>query len=72
MFRQKNTVFILLIALLLPNLVFGQAAMTDNPAVAKIRDEGINRSQAMATINYLTDVIGARLTNSPAQKRANQ
>jgi hypothetical protein len=31
----------------------------------------MNRSQAMATMRYLTDVIGARLTNSPAQKRAN-
>ena len=40
-------------------------------AVAKIKDEGMNRSQAMKTMNYLTDVIGARLTNSPSQKRAN-
>ena len=41
-------------------------------AIAKIRDEGMNRSQAMATIRYLTDVIGPRLTNSPNQRRANQ
>lgn len=40
--------------------------------IAKIRDEGMNRSQAMATISYLTDVIGPRLTNSPNQRRANQ
>ena len=32
----------------------------------------MNRSQAMATIRYMTDVIGPRLTNSPGQKRANQ
>jgi carboxypeptidase Q len=38
---------------------------------SSIKDEGMNRSQAMATIRYLTDVIGPRLTNSPAQKRSN-
>lgn len=71
---KKNAVLILLTTLLLPNLVFGQAAMMakENAVIAKIRDEGMNRSQAMKTMNYLTDVIGARLTNSPAQKRANQ
>ncbi len=41
-------------------------------ALSKIKDEGMNRSQAMATIRYLTDVIGPRLTNSPGQRRANQ
>ena len=40
--------------------------------VDKIRDEGMNRSQAMATMKYLSDVIGARLTNSPSQRRANK
>ncbi len=69
----KSGAFILFAALLLPNFVFGQAAVTttENSAVAKIKDEGMNRSQAMRTIRYLSDVIGARLTNSPAQKRAN-
>ncbi|MBC8143177.1 MAG: hypothetical protein H7Y38_17255, partial [Armatimonadetes bacterium] len=40
--------------------------------LARIRDEGINRSQVMQTISYLTDVIGPRLTNSPGMTRANQ
>lgn len=40
--------------------------------IAKIRDEGMNRSQVMQTLSYLTDVIGARLTGSPALKRANE
>jgi carboxypeptidase Q len=40
--------------------------------IDKIRDEGMNRSQVMQTISYLTDVIGGRLTNSPSMKRANE
>jgi len=48
-----------------------QPAATLDPTIAKIRDEGMNRSQAMQTMRHLTDVIGARLTNSPGQRRAN-
>jgi len=40
--------------------------------IDKIRDEGLNRSQVMQTLSYLTDVIGGRLTNSPNMKRANE
>ena len=40
--------------------------------LAKIKDEGMNRSKVMDTLSYLTDVIGARLTNSPQMKRANE
>ncbi len=40
--------------------------------MAKIRDEGMNRSEVMQTIGYLTDVIGPRLTASPSMKRANE
>jgi hypothetical protein len=40
--------------------------------IALIRDEGLNRSQVMDTLDYLCDVIGPRLTGSPACKRANE
>jgi hypothetical protein len=40
--------------------------------IARIRDEGLNRSQVMKTVSYLTDVIGPRLTGSPEMKRANE
>jgi hypothetical protein len=43
-----------------------------NDAIARIRDEGMNRSQVMQTMSYLSDVIGPRLTNSPGMKRANE
>jgi hypothetical protein len=72
MFRQKNIVLVIFAALLMPGLALGQKAAASPDALAKIKDEGMNRSQAMATIRYLTDVIGPRLTNSPGQRRANQ
>lgn len=40
--------------------------------IARIKEEGEKRSQVMATLGTLTDVIGPRLTNSPALKRANE
>ena len=70
MLRQKFAAAVLLAALLTPVLAFGQSAQTD--ALGRIRNEGMNRSQAMNIMRYLSDVIGARLTNSPAQRRANQ
>jgi len=43
-----------------------------NDVVARIKDEGMNRSQVMQTLSYLSDVIGPRLTASPNMKRANE
>lgn len=68
MFQKRFSAIFLLIVLLLPSFAFGQQV----DAVAKIKDEGMNRSQAMTVMHYLTDVIGARLTNSPSQRRANR
>jgi carboxypeptidase Q len=47
------------------------AKAPDDP-IERIKDEGMNRSQVMQTLSYLTDVIGPRLTNSPNMKRANE
>lgn len=41
-------------------------------AIARIREEGLNHSQVMQTLSYLSDVIGPRLTGSPNLKRANE
>lgn len=70
--RHKSFALLALAALLMPGTIFGQKAVPAADALAKIKDEGMNRSQAMATIRYLTDVIGPRLTNSPGQRRANR
>ena len=39
--------------------------------IERIKEEGLKRSQVMATLDYLTNVIGPRLTASPNMKRAN-
>ena len=44
----------------------------DLSVVQKIKDEGMARSKLDDLATYLTDVIGARLTNSPASRRANE
>jgi hypothetical protein len=51
-----------------------QAQQTPDPndPVQRIKDEGMNRSHVMETLNYLTNVIGPRLTGSPSLKRANE
>jgi hypothetical protein len=48
--------------------VFAQSV--DRAAVNRIIDEGTNHSQVMRTAQHLTDVIGPRLTNSPAMRKA--
>lgn len=61
--------------LLVPALVVG-SILAARPILAetaldRIKDEGLNRSQVMQTLSYLTDVIGPRLTGSPQMLRAN-
>src|SRR6187549_1237222 len=57
-----------------PSAQPGQQAPARDPndPIEKIKDEGTNRSQVMATLSYLSDVIGPRLTASPNMKRANE
>ncbi|MGO9464901.1 MAG: hypothetical protein ACLQVF_12210 [Isosphaeraceae bacterium] len=45
---------------------------TTTDPIDRIKEEGLKRSQVMATLSYLTDVIGPRLTGSPNLKRANE
>jgi len=77
--RRNALVVLLLAALLSPGLAYAQqTATTPTPAkdandpIERIKDEGLNRSQLMATLSYLSDVIGPRLTASPGMKRANE
>jgi len=76
MIRRRVSASILLVALLIPYAAFAQRVEPATPApedpIAKIRDEGMNRSQVMQTLSYLSDVIGPRLTASPNAKRANE
>lgn len=47
-----------------------QTPTVDLVTVAKIREEGLQRSQVMDIAGYIVDVLGARLTNSEDMKRA--
>src|SRR5688500_13210486 len=42
----------------------------DEEAIAKIKEEGLKRSQVMETISFLTDVHGPRLTGPPQTRSA--
>ncbi|CAM3228916.1 MULTISPECIES: M20/M25/M40 family metallo-hydrolase [Sphingomonas] len=46
------------------------ASAQDRGAANRIIDEGMNHSQVMQTAEHLTDVIGPRMTNSPAMRAA--
>jgi hypothetical protein len=47
-----------------------QVEKIDQEMMKKIREEGMQRSQVMETLSWLTDVHGPRLTNSPQFNRA--
>ncbi|MGH9802520.1 MAG: M20/M25/M40 family metallo-hydrolase [Blastocatellia bacterium] len=79
MTRKKFISALLLLALSFTGLPVGaqqsqqaQPAKDANDPIARIKDEGMNRSQVMQTLSFLTDVIGPRLTASPNLKRANE
>src|SRR5947207_13026678 len=74
MIRRQFAALLLLFTLVVPYAVFGQQPQqpAEDPMITKIKDEGMNRSQVMQTLSYLTDVIGERLTASPNAKRANE
>lgn len=80
MLRRSAIVTLLLYALFLPTLSVNAQqsnpqqtpAKDPNDPIERIKDEGMNRSQVMKTLSYLSDVIGPRLTGSPNMKRANE
>ena len=56
--------------LLLTAAVTGDSPSVDWAMVAKIREEGLQRSRVMDFESYMTDVLGARLTLSQDMQRA--
>ena len=52
--------------------VAAPAVVPSTDPIARIRDEGLNRSQVMATLSHLTDIVGPRLTGSPQLRRASE
>ncbi|MEO2185362.1 MAG: hypothetical protein ABGX30_02195, partial [bacterium] len=66
---KKTFIILSLISFAVPLLSQGKYAV-DHEMVAKIREEGFERSQIANTLSYMTDVLGARLTNSKDMRRA--
>ncbi|HEV2481397.1 MAG TPA: M20/M25/M40 family metallo-hydrolase [Puia sp.] len=67
---NKLFVGLLLVGLWVPAAVQAQQESIDTSMVNRIRDEGFNRSQIAEIAHQITDVAGARLTNSPGWQRA--
>jgi len=62
---------LLLLFIPLTGFLFSQEKYEiDWETVAKIREEGFQRSEIANTLSYMTDVLGARLTNSEDMRRA--
>src|SRR5436190_713722 len=74
--RRIAAVVLLLTFIISPASLLAQqtpaAAPDPKDPIQRIKDEGMNRSQVMQTLSYLSDVIGPRLTASPGMKRANE
>src|SRR5947207_2476515 len=62
----------LLVACLLAAVVVHtqEAGKLDYAMFGKIRDEGLNHSQALDHVSWLADVYGPRLQGSPAMRQA--
>jgi hypothetical protein len=74
--RHRAPVSLILFVLISISSVLAQQptpapSIEPNDPIARIREEGLKRSQVMQTLSYLTDVIGPRLTGSQNMKRAN-
>jgi hypothetical protein len=72
-YLQKTLTLTVVLALLTSS--FAQAQTTtiepiDTETNARIRQEGMNNSQIMRTLHFLSDVFGARLTGSPNHEKA--
>ena len=83
MIRRQIPAIFLLFVLLAPYTTFGQQpaqqtqgqsaqqpTVDPNDPIERIKKEGMEHSQVMQTLSYLSDVIGPRLTASPNMKRA--
>ncbi len=66
--RRALALSLILTLLSLP--IFAQTAKLDDDLRARIRKEGMDRSQIMKTVHMLSDVYGPRLTGTPNHKRA--
>src|SRR5579862_853756 len=70
MTRARILPALLVLFLVIPATAQMPQEKVDLDAIYRIKNEGLNHSQVMETISYLTDVYGGRLTGSPQIKDA--
>jgi len=68
--RSARVAAALALACALFTFASDQASQVDWDTIARIREEGLQRSQVMDIVGYMTDVLGARLTLSEGMTRA--
>jgi carboxypeptidase Q len=69
---MRRALLIALLAASAATIVRTQSEKLDYAMIGRIRDEGLNRSQVMDHISWLSDVYGPRLTGSPAIQQASE
>lgn len=66
---KNNIARCLLLIFVFVHVSFAQETI-NHDVIARIKTEGFQNSQIMETLGYMTDVFGARLTNSPNERAA--
>ena len=69
--RMHRRVAMALAAVVFVAPLAAQDQTVDTTGVGALLDQGMNHSQAMNNLEHLTDIIGPRLTGSPAARAAN-
>jgi carboxypeptidase Q len=69
---MRRTILATLLAAGAATFVVAQGERLDYAMLGRIRDEGLNRSQVMDHVSWLSDVFGPRLTGSPGIQQASE
>ena len=69
---MRRALLVMLLAASAATFVVAQGDKLDYAMLGSIRDEGLNRSQVMDHVSWLSDVYGPRLTGSPGIQQASE
>ncbi len=69
---MRRALLVMTLAAAAAILVLAQSEKLDYAMLGSIRDEGLNRSQVMDHVSWLSDVYGPRLTGSPGIQQASE
>src|SRR5471030_1664133 len=69
---MRRAILVMLLAASAAPFVGAQGDRLDYAMLGRIRDEGLNRSQVMDHVSWLSDVYGPRLTGSPGIQQASE